>query len=73
MPREKLMPKLKKVLRGDYRIQSDGPHDDPQIYRHVNEYLSQMYLLVPKCFKNGDKVRVTVELVERAKAVPNAD
>ena len=63
MSKGKRAREAKSVLRGDYRIS-----DDNELYQSkYSDILHEMVIAIPKKFKPGDRVRVTVERLVPAK------
>jgi len=52
---------VKRVLKGDFRIDRGG--DRLYLVKQEAERIIQMCIAVPRCFKDGDRVRVTVERI----------
>lgn len=60
-------PKLKRILKQDLRVTEDRAYGNYLVEKE-NEMCDQLCIAVPNCFKQDDKVRVTVELIKRDKS-----
>lgn len=57
----------KREVLKNCRIEADQDGSSPALIQDINSFIESVSVNLKKKWKNGDKVRVTIELVERGK------
>lgn len=60
--------RLRMVLKGRFFVDADPDGQNASIVERPCQGYEKGYVSLPKCFRDGDRVKVTVELIERREA-----